>query len=223
MKAVLCSLLIFSGGLGCARVYRPLILERPPVVIHADGLSGEAALQPWGDNSRYEFWARESNLRIFTVTLENHTTSELDVLRLELPEGSHLLSPEEAIRTIKQQPLKYFLLPLTPFLPSVATSGGGAIGPVVLGVAALVFGAPNAAVAFRSNQRLETFFRDNAWQKGILKPGQQQRGVLIIQSRETTQPLTLWISYRGAVGDRRLELTGPGHPPQSKPQVVRQG
>ena len=223
MKAVLLSLLILFGGLGCARIYRPITLEQPPVAIQREGLSGEAALQAWGDNSRYEFWARESNLRIITVSLENHTASELDVLRLELPEGSQLLSPEEAIKTVKQQPLKYFLLPLTPFLPSIASSGTGGIGPVVLGAACLVFGAPNAMVAARSNRRLEAFFRDHAWQKGFLQPGNQQRGLLIIQSRDTTQPLALWFVYRGAAGDQRLKLTCPGHPPQSKPEVVRRG
>ena len=193
------------------------------MVIHADGLSGEAALQPWGDNSRYEFWAREANLRIIAVTLENHAASELDILRLELPDGSHLLSPEEAMKSVKQQPLKYFLLPLTPFIPTLGNSGIGPSGPVVLGAACLIFGAPNALVAAWSNRRLEAFFRDHAWQKRALKPGQQQRGLLIIQSRDTTQPLKLWIAYRGATGDERLELTCAGHPPLSKPEVVRRG
>jgi hypothetical protein len=46
MRAFLCFLLIFLGGLGCAWIYPPITLLAPPATVHGAGLSDQVALQP---------------------------------------------------------------------------------------------------------------------------------------------------------------------------------
>lgn len=207
-------------GPGCARIYRPVALALPPATVRAEGLAGQAALQPWGDNSRYERKAQASNLRVAVLNLENTSAAELEVLGLALPEGAAALTPGEAARLVKQQSAAYLLYPLLPGLAALgAGKGGTGYGPsdrvVLQGLAIVGFAIalPNALVAARSNQRLEAFFREQAWTPGPLGPGRAQRGLVFLRSPDPYQPLSLRVLYRVPGGERSLELALPGSRP----------
>ena len=114
MKAFFCALWLCLWGFGCARIYRPVSLAESRPSPQAVGLSAVLDLQPWGDNSRYEDKALQSNLRVLVLSLENHTGTDLEALRLELPDSTSALSAEAAFKLVKQQPLVYLLYPSCP-------------------------------------------------------------------------------------------------------------
>jgi len=216
MKSFLCALLLCCCGFGCARIYRPVSLAQSRPSPQAVGLSAVLDLQPWGDNSRYEGKALHSNLRVVVLSLENHTGSDLDAPRLELPDSTSALSAEDAFKLVKQQPLLYVLYPLLPGLMIPGASNKGSYGPSdragfsVLAIVGLAIGIPNAAVAARSNTRLATFFKDNAWISIPLQPGQSQRGLVFLRSPDPYAPLSLQLRYRTALGEQGQELICPG-------------
>lgn len=220
MKAFLCALCVLLGGFGCARIYRPVELAPSRPQPQAEGLAASVELQPWGDNSRYEAKALQSNLRVLVLSLENRTGAGLEVLGLELPEATSALSAEEALLVVKQQPLLYLLYPLVPGLIAPGTSNKGSFGPsdraafTAFAVVGLAIGVPNAIVAARSNSRLGSFFHDRAWVPIALGSGQAQRGLLFLRSPDPHQGLTLQLRYRTTAGEQRLALTCPGarHP-----------
>lgn len=222
MRTLLWALLLMLGGLGCARIYRPVTLAAPPAAIHGEGLSGLAVLQPWGDNSRYERTALQANLRVVVLTLENTATADLEILRLELPEGATALPPGAAVKLVKQRSLAYLLYPLLPGLAGLGAAGkpsGGSVGPadqsVFQGLAILgaCIGIPNAIIAARSNSHLEAFFCGRAWTPGPLARGQTRRGLVFVRSQDPYMPLPLQIVYRDSTGERRLALIVPGARP----------
>lgn len=211
MKALLYSLLILFGGFGCARIYRPVAMAPSRPTVHTEGLAATVTLQPWGDNSRYEAKALQANLRILVLGLENGSGAELEVLHLELPEATSLLTAEEALKVVKQQPLYYVLYPLIPGLTISSAIHKTFLTSVAL--AGLAIGLPNAAVAAASNERLGAFFRERAWSPGILRPGQLQQGLVFLQNPDPYAPLIVQIRYRNPAGEQRLELSCPGVKP----------
>jgi hypothetical protein len=222
MKALCCALLLFFGGLGCARIYRPVTLVSPlRGAAQTEGLSGGLTPQPWGDNSRYERRAQDANLRVLALSLENTSAAGVEVLRLDLPEGVTPLSAEAAARLLKQHSGAYLLYPLVPALLAAGSGGSGAAtyGPSpaaifgAIAVVGLLVGLPNMAVAANSNRRLEQFFRAEAWSPGHLEPGQIRQGLIFLRSPEPRAPLTLRVITRSGSGERSLELTSPGSPP----------
>lgn len=222
MRTLLCAFLAILGGLGCARIYRPVTLATPPASVHGEGLAGQVVLQPWGDNSRYERKALQANLRVWVLALENISSADLEILRLDLPEGATALPPETATDLVKQQSLAYILYPLLPGLASLGAAekpASGSVGPsdqaifqglIIVGACV---GIPNAIIAARSNQRLKTFFRDQAWSPGHLGPGQTRLGLVFVRSPDPYGPLALVVVYRDGLGERRLALVGPGARP----------
>ncbi|WP_243287426.1 hypothetical protein [Geothrix terrae] len=222
MRRLICALLSIIGGLGCARIYRPVTLATPPASIRGEGLAGQVALQPWGDNSRYERKALQANLRVFVLTLENTSSVDLEILRLDLPEGATALLPAAATSLVKQRSLAYILYPLLPGLASLGAAEkppSGSVGPsdqailqglVIVGAC---IGIPNALIAARSNRHLEAFFRDQAWSPGLLRAGQTRRGLVFLRAPDLYAPLPLLIIYRGSAGERNLALIGPGARP----------
>ena len=110
----------------------------------------------------------------------------------------------------------YFIYPLLPGVLAVGASSKGSFGPsdqtafLALALVGACIGMPNAAVAARSNHRLETFFQDAAWTPGTLEPGRVSRGLVFFRSRDPGAPLPVEVSYR--IGDRQgqLPLICPG-------------
>ncbi len=217
MRPIACTLLIVWVGLGCARIYRPIALVPTQATVHGDGLSGQATLQPWGDNSRYERKALNANLRLVALTLENATHSEVEVLRLELPGDTASLSPDAATQLIKQHALAYLLYPLVPGVAAMGANGGGVLSTrtVFQGVAVIgaIIAIPNAIVATRSNHRLRDFFRGQTWSPGAMRPGQTKCGLIFLRSQELYTPLPIELVFRTADGEHRLTLTCPGAKP----------
>jgi len=219
MKAFLCALCLLLAGFGCARIYRPVALAPGRPQPQAEGLAASVELQPWGDNSRYEARALQSNLRVLVLSLENRTDAELQVLGLNLPEATSALSPEEALGLVKQQPWLYLLYPLVPGLMIPGADSKGTYGPSdqaaysVLAVIGLAVGVPNALVAARSNRRLGAFFKDQAWVPVSLRPGQSHRGLLFLRNPDPYQGLDLQLRYRTTAGEQGLALTCPGARP----------
>jgi hypothetical protein len=220
MKAFLCALWLCLWGFGCARIYRPVELARGRPSPQTAGLSAVLELQPWGDNSRYEDKALRSNLRVLVLSLENHTGTDLEALRLDLPDSTSALSAEEAFQLVKQQPLLYLLYPLLPGLMIPGASNKGSFGPSeqagysVLAVVGLAIGIPNAAVAARSNSRLAAFFKDHAWAYSPLPSGQSRQGLVFLRSPDPYAPLSLQLKYRNASGEQGQELVCPGLRPR---------
>lgn len=217
MKAITCSLLILLGGLGCARIYRPVALASPRPSAQTGPLLAQIDLQPWGDNSRYEAKALHANLRVLVLSLENQSRLDLEAPSLDLPEGASLLSAEDVLGLVKQQPLRYLLYPLVPSLMIPGSDTKGSYGPsdragfTALAVVGLAIGLPNAIVAARSNARLEGFFHGLAWKPSPLRPGQVQRGLVFLRSPDPYAPLTLQLRFRDGSGvQQSLTLTCPG-------------
>ncbi|HJW73321.1 MAG TPA: hypothetical protein VJ486_10870 [Geothrix sp.] len=204
---------------GCARIYRPVELVAAPTSMHRGELTGQIVHQPWGDNSRYEEKALRSHLRVLVLALENDSDAQIEILRLELPEGTSALTPAAALKLVKQQPLLYLFYPLLPGLLIPGANNKGSIGPSdqamfsALAVVGLAIGIPNAMVAARSNTRLGAFFNNQAWSPRPLGPGQGQRGLIFLRCTDRRAPLTLQVVYRNAAGEQRLELSGPEAPP----------
>jgi hypothetical protein len=219
VRPLLCTLLAILGGLGCARIYRPVTLAPPPAALHGEDLSGQLVLQPWGDNSRYERKALHANLRVLVLTVENSTATDLEILRLELPEATTALRPEAAVKLVKQPSLAYLLYPVLPGLAALGASDRGGFGPsdraLLQGFAILgaCIGVPNAIIATRSNRHLEAFFREQAWSPGALGARQTRRGLVFLRSPDPYAPLPVQLVYRNAAGERRLALLGPGARP----------
>ncbi len=216
MKSIICSLLIFLGGFGCARIYRPIEMAPARTAPESVGLTATLDLQPWGDNSRYEEKALRSNLRVLALGLGNFTDADIEVLGLDLPDSTSALSPAEALTLVKQKPLLYLSYPLMPGLMIPGAESKGSFGPSdqavfsALAVIGLAIGIPNAVVAARSNTRLGAFFQDRAWVPIPLRPGQVQRGLIFLRSPDPYKPLVLQLHYRNASGEQRLELLCPG-------------
>lgn len=213
---VLMASLVFLAT-GCARIYRPVELVAAPPSIHRGELTGQVVHQPWGDNSRYEEKAVRSHPRV--LALANSSDAQIEILRVELPDGASALSPAAALKLVKQQPLLYLLYPLLPGLMIPGAETKGSFGPSeqamfsALAVVGLAIGLPNAVVAARSNTRLGMFFEHRAWSPIPLGPGQEQRGLLFIQHPDHHAPLTLQVVYRNAAGKQRLWLHSPGVTP----------
>lgn len=211
--------LVLALAFGCARIYRPVALAMPPAAASTDGLAGALALQPWGDNSRYEAKARRAGLRVAVLVLENRSVSDLEILGLEAPDNASILSAETAAGLVKQHAVAYLLVPLVPgmLIPGSATKGS--YGPSdqamfsALAIVGACIGVPNALVAARSNRRLEAFLRDTAWSPGTLRPGQVVRGLVFLRSRDPYAPLVLRLRSRGGTGERALVLVCPGLSP----------
>ncbi len=215
MKAFLCSLLMFLGGFGCARIYRPVTLLAPPATVHGTGLSGHLALQPWGDNSRYERKALNSHLRVAVLTVENTSDAAVKLVRLELPDDAILLSHEAVLSLVSQRTFGYVLLPLLPVILSLA-SGGDRYGQAIFGSMAVIglgIGIPNALIASRSNHRLGDFFREAAWSPDSLGPGRTRRGLIFIRNRDPYATVPVRVVHRSPTGERSLALVCPGLPP----------
>ncbi|HJW44159.1 MAG TPA: hypothetical protein VJ463_06865, partial [Geothrix sp.] len=151
--------------------------------------------------------------------LENTSSGELDILRLEWPDTTSPLTPEAAAAAIKQHSLAYLFYPLVPGLLSLGGSEQGGYGPsdkMVFGGLAIVglcIGAPNAIIASRSNHRLGAFFEERAWRPGPLRPGQLRRGLLFVRSRDPFEPLSIQVVYALPDGEQRLTLLCPGARP----------
>ncbi len=215
MKAFLCALCLLAG-FGCARIYRPVALAPGRPQPQAEGLAASVELQPWGDNSRYEARALQSNLRVLVLSLENRTDAELEVLGLELPEAASTLSPEEALGLVKQQPWLYLLYPLVPGLMIPGADSKGSYGPSARSISAafavigLAIGLPNALTAANSNMRLGDFLREQAWSPRAVGPGQVQRGLIFLRSPDPYAPLTFQLRFRDATRERQLALSCPG-------------
>ena len=221
MKALGCVLLLCFGGLSCARIYRPVTLVAPPpVATQSQGLSGALTAQPWGDNSRYKERALRANLRVVALSFENRSSDEVEVLRLELPEGVEALTPEAALKLVRQHTLAYLLYPI---LPTLLTLGAAPAEPgafisnrmifQAFAVAGFLVGLPNALVAANSNLRIGTFFQEQAWSPGVLAPGQARRGLVFLRSPDTRAPLQIRVITRSGAGERSLELTTPAATP----------
>jgi hypothetical protein len=219
MRTILATLLVLLGGLGCARIYRPVALTTPLPATHGKGLSGAAVLQPWGDNVRYERRALQAHLRVIVLTLENTSEAELDILRLEWPDTTSPLTAGAAARAINQRSLAYLFYPLVPGFLALGGEDRGGYGPspkMILGGLAIVglcIGAPSAIIATRSNHRLGAFFEAQAWRPGPLRPGQLRRGLLFVRSRDPFEPLPIQIVYTLPDGEQRLVLLCPGAQP----------
>jgi hypothetical protein len=217
MLALMVSLVLLATG--CARIYRPVELVAAPSSIQRGELSGQIVHQPWGDNSRYEEKALSSHLRVLVLALENNSDAQIEILRLELPDGTSALSPVAALKLVKQQPLLYFLYPLLPGLLIPGAETKGSFGPSdqavysALAIVGLAIGVPNAAVAARSNARLGAFFKNQAWSPRPLGPGLGQRGLIFLRTPHLRDPLTLQVVYRNAAGEQKMALLCPGAPP----------
>ena len=202
--------------LGCARIYRPIELVATPPSMSSGGLTGQIALQPWGDNSRYQEKALKSNLRVLVLNLENRTEVEIQVLGLELPANASVLSPAEALKLVKQQPLLYLLYPLLPGLMVPGADTKGSYAPSdqavfsALAVIGLAIGIPNAVVAATSNNRLGAYLKSHAWSPRPLGPGQGQRGLIFLRNPDPYSPLMVQVLYRNASGEQRVGLLCPG-------------
>ena len=99
MKALSSALLLCCLGFGCARIYRPVDVAPAHPMATGSGLAAAVTLQPWGDNSGYEEKALKAHLRVLVLDLENGTTSDVEVLRLELP-GDPPCSPPRRPSTL---------------------------------------------------------------------------------------------------------------------------
>ena len=218
MKALCCALLIFLGGFGCARIYRPVALVTPPrSSARSEDLSGHLTPQPWGDNSRYEQKAQDAKLQVLALSLENTSSAEVEVLRLDLPGGVTPLSAQEAADLVKQRGVLHLLYPLIPGLLAAGSSGGegatATLGPTpaaifgAMAVVGLLVGVPNMVVAANSNLRLERFFQAEAWSPSRLEPGQTRRGLLFLRGQELSAPIQIRVITRSGSGERALELT----------------
>ena len=220
MKGLLSLLLLALTSFGCARIYRPVEVAPIRAVAPPEGLTGAVALQPWGDNSRYEEKALRSNLRVLILCLENHGATDLEVLGLDLPPQTAALTPDEALLLVKQQPLLFLLYPLLPGLMIPGAETKGSFGPSdqavfsALAVVGLAIGVPNAVVAARSNARLGAFFRSQAWTPGTLGSGQKRQGLLFLRNPDPYAPLTLQIRYRDGSREHRLAQLCPGLRPR---------
>ena len=220
MKALLCVLLISLGGLGCARIYRPVEMTPARMGAPVYGLAGSIEPQPWGDNSGYEGKAVGAGLRVMVLNLQNHTDAEVELLRLDLPAQVTNLTPAQALKRVKQQPLLFLLYPVLPGLMIPGSSNTGSFGPspralaiattVVLGIG---IGVPNAVVAAHSNSKIRAFFENHAWSPGRLKSGQVHRGLVFLACPDLSTPQTVGVVYRNANGEHRLELVCPGLSP----------
>jgi len=201
---------------GCARIYRPVTLAAPvPAAQNAD-LAGGLAIQPWGDNSRYEARAREAHLRVAVLSVENRSGTDLELLDLEPAEGSARIPAETAWGLVRQRIGTYVILPLFPVLLAAGASSKGSMGPsdqtlfLAVAMVGACIGIPNAVVASRSNRRLAAFFKDAAWAPGILRSGGTSRGLVFLRSPDPGEPLFLNVTYRLGGQERRLRLLCPG-------------
>ena len=205
MKAIpLALLLSLAAAFGCARIYRPVELAMPPLPASATGpLAGSLALQPWGDNARYEAKARRAGLRVAILVLENRSGADLEIQGLEAPEHASLVPAGAVAGLVNQQALAYLLYPLVPGMLIPGADTKGSYGPSdqamfsALAIAGACIGVPNALVAAWSNRRLEAFLREAAWTPGPLRPGQVVRGLVFVRSRDPYAP---WPSTSASMG-----------------------
>jgi hypothetical protein len=220
MKVLAGLLVLMLAGIGCARIYRPVEVAPIRTVAPVERLTGAVALQPWGDNSRYEEKAHKANLRVLVLCLENQGRTGVDVLGLEVPAQTTVLRPDEALLLVKQQPLLFLLYPLLPGLMIPGAETKGSFGPSdqaafsALAFVGLAIGVPNAVVAARSNARLGAFFQNQAWSSGPLESGQRRQGLLFLRSPDPYAPLTLQIRYQCGSEALRLALVCPGLAPR---------
>ena len=204
-------LALLLGVLGCARIYHPISLAQAPAPTRTAHLAGSLVPQAWGDHSRYQARAQRAHLQLAVLTLENPSSVDTEILRLEVAEGTTLLDPEEALGLVRQHPLLYALYPLIPGLAALVSSGQGyplsdrAAFTVWAGVG-VCLGLPNAIVAARSNHRLGDFLRSRAWPSAPLRPGAVQRGLVFLRQPGPAVPLRLEVVYRQGAAEGRLAL-----------------
>lgn len=220
MKPLPLALLVtLATAFACARIYRPVALALPSAPATTGPLAGSLALQPWGDNSRYEAKARRAGLRVAVLVLENRSGSDLDVLGLDPPDNVSLIPAEAAASLVKQHAVAYLLYPLAPGMLIPGASTKGSYGPSdqaafsALAIVGACIGVPNALVAARSNRRLAAFLRESAWAPGTLRPGQVVRGLVFIRSRDPHALQTFRLRYQGGAGPGTLDLACPGMSP----------
>ena len=209
MKVFAFLLVLLLGGVGCARIYRPVAVVASPARTPGPQLSGHAEPQPWGDNSRYEERAQTARLKVLALTLENTASGDVEILTVEVPAATEALSPEAALKLVKQWPAAYASYVVVPAVAVALSSGYEGVAYAGLGVVGLLIAIPNAMVASRSNDRLESFFRARAWSPGVLHAGETWRGLLFLRTPEPAPPLSLRIHYRAGGDEHHLDLPGP--------------
>jgi len=213
MKGSACLLVLLLGGMGCARIYRPVAMASSPLRTPGPWLSGHLERQPWGDNSRYEARAKKAHLQVLVLTLENTCAAEVEVLKVEAPSAVESLTPEAALKLVKQWPIAYASYVLVPAaaaeVAAAMSSSDFVLVYASLGLVGLLIAIPNAIVASFSNDRLGSFFRAEAWSPRVLHAGEARHGLLFLRTPEQSPPLSIRIHFRVGDGAYQLELSGP--------------
>lgn len=221
MRSVALTLLLVIS-LGCARIYRPVELAPARSQTQGSGLAGNLVPQPWGDNSRNEGKAQSAHLRVLVLGLENPSSTEIEVLRLDVPEGVTALTAEAAADLVRQYSMLHLLYAVVPALLSASSSGGNPAyyGPTpamvfgAMAVVGLLVGVPNLLVANNSNHRLAEFFQTRAWAPGRLEAGQSRRGLVFFRCQSPELAFPVQVHYRSGDRDLVLDLTCPAPVPR---------
>lgn len=209
MKVLAGLLVLVLGGVGCARIYRPVAVATSTLRTRGPQLAAHLERQPWGDNSRYEARAQKARLEVLALTLENGTQAQVDVLQVEVPSGISRLTPAEALALVRQWPLAYVPYVAVPVAAAAMSSGYEGLAYAALGVIGLLIAVPNAIVANLSNERLESFFQAEAWSPGTLHPGEVRVGLLFLRRPSPSPSLLLRIEHRVNGVVQHLEVPGP--------------
>lgn len=212
--------LILVQMIGCARIYRPITLAPAPVHGASEDVRASVHLQPWGDNSRYMDRAHSAGVQMLVLTVTNGLDHPVRATLDSGPIQGHWLSPDQAHALIRQSRMGFALYPigsLAVFPPGQT----GAWSALANTLSAISFGATftialsNAAVANRSNQKLEAFFQQNAWADGEVPPSGSRRGLLWFRpSQPLRAPATVRLQIVDDQGSRVLEVPVPEPPAQ---------
>ena len=198
----------------CASIYRPPQLGARPAVSRPGEVLPRVEPFPWGRNEGYAERAGKAGVRVLLLTLQNGTAESVEVVRLELPPGMDRLDAPAAAQSIQQNPWWFALYPGIPLggfvIALVSSSGYGGLaavaGFVVLTVAGIGIGIPNAIVASNSNDKLQEHFQAGAWKDAPVPPGSAARGLVFLREGTSGAPHTFTLVCRVGGSERRIEL-----------------
>jgi len=203
---------LFSG---CARIYRPITVAPAPVHRAPGDARASVQFQPWGDNSRYGDRAQGAGVQLLVLTVTNDLDHPIRVtLDLEPIQG-HWLSPDQAHALIRQSRMGFALYPIgsLALLPPGQTGAWSALANTISAISfgtTLTIALSNAAVANRSNQKLEAFFQQNAWTDGEIPSAGSRQGLVWFRPfRPLRAPSIVRIQIVDGGGSRSVEVPIP--------------
>jgi len=210
-------LLAWVHPIGCARIYRPIIVAPTPVQVLPGEIRPSIGFQPWGDNSRYRDRAQKVGIRMLVLTVDNGTDRNVHV---SIDPGSvpgERLSPSGATALIKQSLWGYSFYPIGSLiaLPPIQTGAWAELGNAICWTSfgiTLAVGISNGAVAASSNRKLENFFSLNGWSDGEVTSGGRRLGLLLFQVKEAHPSLKLRLLLLDAGVTRTIDVPLPEGP-----------